>query len=211
MIRHGIERWVGHPEYAFRDLAVLACAAAVLFSVAWSFLNYHHQRPVRRGQRSIVDTLTMMIFYAGYSCLLARDVGAVPAPGRALELTAIFLGTLVVGFGCVVNVMARHQLGATWSNQIVIYDGHQLLTRGWFRFVRHPLYASLIWMFLGASLAFLNCAALLASLLVFVPAMGYRARQEERLLLANFPEYHQYRRCTGAFFPRLSGAYCQPL
>jgi protein-S-isoprenylcysteine O-methyltransferase Ste14 len=74
---------------------------------------------------------------------------------------------------------------------------------GMFRLVRHPLYASLIWMFLGASLAYLNWVALSITLLIFLPAMAWRASQEEQLLAQSFPAYAAYRRRTGMFFPKL--------
>ena len=45
---------------------------------------------------------------------------------------------------------------------------------------------------------------LLAALGVFLPAMAYRARQEETALAAEFPAYAEYRRRTGMFFPKLS-------
>ena len=56
----------------------------------------------------------------------------------------------------------------------------------------------------GASLVFENPLALLAAFGVFLPAMAYRARQEETALAAEFPAYAEYRRRTGMFFPKLS-------
>ena len=197
-----LERWQGHPERVGRDVVILVCAFAVLFSVAWSFLNYHQNRPVARRQRSVVDTFTMLLFFAGFSFLLGRQIGVLTRVPPAVAGFALFLGLAVVVLGSVVNVLGRHYLGATWSNQISIYRDQRLLTGGLFAWVRHPLYASTIWMFLGAGLAYLNAAAVLATVLIFIPAMWYRARQEERLLTGAFPEYETYRRNTGAFFPR---------
>jgi len=211
MTDHLLERWGGHPVRAIRDVAVFLCAFAVLFSVAWSFINFHGGRAVVRRKRSLVDTSTMLLFFAGFSWLLGRRVGVLPAGWADLEPAAIGLGLALVLTGAVVNVLARHQLGPTWANQIAIYDGHQLLTRGFFGLVRHPLYASTIWMFLGAALAYLNWAAFLATVVVFIPAMHLRASQEERLLLEAFPAYANYRRQIGEFFPKLSAAKKQDL
>lgn len=197
-------RWQGHPAHSLRDATAFLCAFAVLFSVTWSFLNYHGRRPVARGRRSAVDTSTMLLFFAGYSCLLARNVGALRVASAAWEWAAVIAGLPGVVVGAAVNVLGRWQLGSAWANQIALYEGHELLTRGLFGVVRHPLYASIIWMFLGASVAYLNWACLLATLAVFVPAMHVRARQEEHLLSGAFPQYAAYRRKTGEFFPKLS-------
>lgn len=202
MTRSLFERWQAHPELAIRDIGLCLCAFAVLFSVTWSFLNYHHRRSVKRGRRSIVDTFTMLLFLWVFAWLVSRSIGVFVVP-PALQLICIISGMALVMVGTWVNVVGRHQLGSTWSNQIAIYDQHHLLTNGLFGFVRHPLYASTIWMFLGASLAYLNWAALAATLLIFIPAMYYRAGQEERLLSETFPDYSAYRRRTGTFFPKL--------
>lgn len=199
-----LQRWRERPEWAVRDIACLACAFAPLFSVAWSFLNYHNRRPVARGRRSAVDTATMMLFFWAFSVLLARGIGAVHGTPRLLEIAAIGTGLCLMATGCMVNVVGRWQLGATWANQIQIYEGHKLMETGMFSLVRHPLYASLIWMFLGAGVAYLNGAALAATCLVFVPMMFYRARQEEKILAEVFPQYDAYRKRTGMFIPRLT-------
>lgn len=102
---------------------------------------------------------------------------------------AAVFGLGLVILGTVVNVAGRLALGKNWGNQVIIYDDHKLVTNGSYRFVRHPLYAGLIWMFAGAALVFQNWAALAGTILVFFPAMHYRAKQEEQALVAQFPEY----------------------
>ena len=85
---------------------------------------------------------------------------------------------------------------------------HLIVQDGPYRFVRHPLYASLLWMFLGASAAYLNWLAALETLLVFLPAMTYRAALEERALEGRFGEaYAAYRARTPRFFPRPSALF----
>ena len=77
------------------------------------------------------------------------------------------------------------------------------MSRGPFALVRHPLYASLIWMFLGGSLVFASASALLLTLAVFVPMMYVRGKKEDALLKEAFGEvYDAYRRRTGMLLPR---------
>jgi protein-S-isoprenylcysteine O-methyltransferase Ste14 len=197
------QRWLGHPGYLARDGLVFACAVATLLSVAWSFLHYHRGRRIVKRQRSAVDTLTMLLFFVVFARLVAQRIGSLANVPAAVKWPALGAGTALVLLGCLVNIAGRHQLGAIWADQVTLYQEHQLRLDGWFRWVRHPLYASTIWMFLGASLAYLNYAALGATCLIFIPAMHYRASQEERLLQEHFPEYLQYQRQTGRFFPRL--------
>ena len=90
-----------------------------------------------------------------------------------------------------------------WANQVTIYKNQQLIKTGVYKYVRHPLYASLIWMFYGACLVYPNYLALIANTILFVPFMFYRAKQEEKLLMERFEEYGEYKKTTGMLFPKL--------
>ena len=88
---------------------------------------------------------------------------------------------------------ARWQLGASFS---VRPDARQLVTRGLYSKIRHPVYVfgSLAW--LGALLALLGWSALIIWLVVVVIEIG-RARREERVLAEKFgAEYEAYRSRT---------------
>ncbi|MEI7719553.1 MAG: isoprenylcysteine carboxylmethyltransferase family protein, partial [archaeon] len=114
----------------------------------------------------------------------------------------IFLCLLIIIFGTYMNVRGRFYLGKNWSNQIKIYKDHYLVSSGPYKIVRHPLYASLIWIFYACSIIYLNWAAFLLNSFIFVPMMVYRARQEEKLLSEQFKNYRDYKNKTGMFFPK---------
>ncbi len=77
-----------------------------------------------------------------------------------------------------------------------------LVTRGPYRFVRHPIYAAVLyftWAGYAAHAALIYLpAALLASAL-----LGVRMAAEERLLLSLYPEYPDYARRTRRVVPFL--------
>jgi protein-S-isoprenylcysteine O-methyltransferase Ste14 len=111
-------------------------------------------------------------------------------------------GLTLMLFGAGYNIWGRLYLKNNWADHVRIYDDQTLITTGPYRWVRHPLYASLIWMFYGAALAYLNPLAAIETALIFIPAMHYRSNQEERALAATFQQrYTAYRQRTGRFFP----------
>jgi protein-S-isoprenylcysteine O-methyltransferase Ste14 len=182
---------------------VLLCAFATLTAVLLNFLLAQKAAAVKRERRSVVATGTMLGFFAGYYCLLRFRIGAVDFLPGPIEPVAAVVGLALLVAGTCVNILGRIALGGNWGDHIRIYQDHGLITRGVYRLLRHPLYASLIWMFCGAALVFQNWLALLANLGLFLPAMYYRARQEEVALTVEFPAYAAYRRTTGMFFPKL--------
>ncbi|MCL2652151.1 MAG: isoprenylcysteine carboxylmethyltransferase family protein, partial [Candidatus Azobacteroides sp.] len=110
---------------------------------------------------------------------------------------------ILVILGCYVNVQGRLTLKQNWANQVTIYRHQQFVSGSVYKWVRHPLYASLIWMFCGAALIYGNWLALLSIFVIFVPMMIYRAKQEEKLLCEEFSEYADYQRKTGMLFPKI--------
>ncbi len=183
------------------------CVVAVFTAVLINFLQARMAGRVAHEQRSIVATGTMIGFFVAYYLLiqagLRQGFGVHVPSDTTLLLMLQLIGLLLVMTGAAVNILGRVRLGRNWANQATVYDDHTLVTRGIFGVVRHPLYASLIWMFYGAGLVYVNYAALLATTLLFVPAMIYRARLEERLLEERFPEYTDYRRRVGMFLPKI--------
>ena len=94
-------------------------------------------------------------------------------------------------------------LGLNVTPTVVTRAAHTLVTRGPYRWVRHPLYTVGLLLFLGFSL--LSASGLiLAALLVTFPILMLRTPNEEAHLIERFgDDYRVYMRQTGAFLPRL--------
>jgi len=185
-------------------LLVPLCAFTVLGAVALNFVAAAEGAgAVKVRRRSPVATASMLGFLLVVYVLIHQRIGEFQVPSLPAVLALSVAGAALVLIGCAVNILGRLRLGGNWANQVTVYEEQTLVTGGVFGLVRHPLYASLIWMFVGASLVYLNTAALAATLLVFVPAMRYRAAQEERLLSERFPEYKSYQSRVGRLIPRM--------
>ena len=192
-----------HVQALLRSAApavVALCTAAALLAVAVNFLSAPPPSTIRTEQKSVVATGTMLGYFVVLYLLLRFQLGVVPLPTGLADLL-LDLGLVLILAGTLVNILGRLALAGQWGNHVVLYKDHHLVDTGMFRWVRHPLYASLVWMACGAAFIFSNLAALLATLGVFLPAMVYRARQEETALLALFPGYAAYRRRTGMLVP----------
>lgn len=182
------------------SLVISLCAVAVFAAVFVNFMACGRRQGVKRERRSFVATGSMVAFFVGLYGLVRLQVGVVPVPDARLRVAMVLAGLAAIVAGCVVNILGRLRLGRNWANQATIYEGQELVTTGVYALVRHPLYASLIWMFYGASAVYANAAVFAATTLVFVPFMSYRARLEEDLLSREFRGYQAYRQRVGMFF-----------
>lgn len=189
--------------YMAVELSVMLSIFAVLVAILIDFAEFQKRGEVKKEKKSVVETSTMLLFFFGFYAILRTGTGRIAMEFSPFKVLLMVSGALLVITGCAVNVKGRLDLGKNWGNQIKIYGDHTFITGGMYRFVRHPLYASLVWMFLGASLIYQNWLALLAALFVFIPFMRYRARQEEELLTKEFGAYSDYKKKVGMFFPKL--------
>lgn len=80
---------------------------------------------------------------------------------------------------------------------------HKLVTRGPYRWIRHPLYTIGSSMFLVLGMIADNWFIMLLGVLAFI-AMASRTPKEEANLIEKFgDEYREYMKRTGRFFPKL--------
>lgn len=187
------------------NLIVFGCFLLVALAVIADFRAYHRRNDVVAADRSWVETGSMTTVFIIYYAMVRFRLLEVrlPAPWKGITLG---LGLALMIVGAAFNVLGRLHLKSNWANQIRIYEDHWLVTTGPFSVVRHPLYASLIWMLIGGVLVYANLGGLILTLVVFVPMMYARARKEDALLAEAFGErFETYRRSTGMLLPRLPG------
>lgn len=111
------------------------------------------------------------------------------------------LGAVVTLFGLSGALWARATIGSNWSSDVVIKENHELIERGPYHWVRHPIYSSMLFMYIGGAIWF-GRALEFAAIILVVLALGYKALQEERLLTKHFPDaYPSYKARVKALIP----------
>ena len=77
------------------------------------------------------------------------------------------------------------------SATIELAADQRVISTGLYAFVRHPMYASLVVMFLGIPIALGSCWDALVFAAI-IPALIWRLLDEERFLASNLPGYAAY-------------------
>src|SRR5262249_18572857 len=78
-----------------------------------------------------------------------------------------WIGAILCGCGLAVAIWARIAIGRNWSGVVTLKEDHEMVQRGPYRFVRHPIYTGLQSMFFGTAIAFGHLAAFIGVALVF--------------------------------------------
>lgn len=120
-----------------------------------------------------------------------------------------YLTIRMIGFGFFIvfswlQVWSYKYLDKNYSQDLVILHGHQLITSGPYKIVRHPQYLSQLLSDLGAGIALLGYVIIPVVILVELPLFILRAKREEQMLESQFKEnYSSYKKKSGFILPFL--------
>jgi len=93
-------------------------------------------------------------------------------------------------------------LDKQWRFDAALNADHELVRRGPYAFVRHPIYAGLFAMLLSTGLLLARWEAVLAAIPIFLVGTEIRVRSEDRLLRSRFgTEFEAYSRRVSAYVP----------
>jgi protein-S-isoprenylcysteine O-methyltransferase Ste14 len=115
----------------------------------------------------------------------------------------MYIGLILTAGGLGFTMWARRVLGTNWSALPSLKKDHELIERGPYRLVRHPIYTGLLLAIVGTCLAggrvWNLSIVVMAALLLIV-----KLKAEETLLARQFPDaYLQYQRRVKAIIPFL--------
>jgi protein-S-isoprenylcysteine O-methyltransferase Ste14 len=112
-----------------------------------------------------------------------------------------WIGTLLVLAGLGLATYARLLLKGNWSITVEVKQTHELICRGPYRWVRHPIYTGLLLAFAGSALAIGQWRGILGFLIVYV-TLRLKSRVEEHYMIETFGDrYREYQHKVPAFMP----------
>ena len=156
--------------------------------------------PADRGTKyALVGSLVVAIAAAW---TVARHVTSLEVPGNGWAW--LLAGVAVIWLGIGLRVWSIAVLGRFFRRDVLIQEGHEVVSAGPYRVVRHPAYAGNLVASVGLGVALGNTLAL--GILVVVPLLGHipRIRVEEAELTRALGEpYRRYSEATSRLIPGL--------
>ena len=182
-------------------LKIISCcwslfAAIWLIAAFWTKQSVYQQRGRQLLRYSIPLVIGAYLIFKGQRFSDPLDLRVIPHVD-ALAWAGVVL--CVAGFA--VCIWARVTLGANWSGVVTLKGGHELITRGPYAIVRHPIYTGLLLMIVATVIVFGHVAGIIALPFVFL-GLWIKLGYEEKLMLEKFPEqYAVYQRRVRRLIP----------
>jgi protein-S-isoprenylcysteine O-methyltransferase Ste14 len=122
----------------------------------------------------------------------------------ALPVWLGWTGVFIMACSLLVFWRSHYDLKANWSPSLELYEEHTLITGGIYKYIRHPMYASLLIENIAQALLIQNWIAGPMSLLMFILFYTFRSRAEEKMMIEKFgDQYREYKKSTGGILPKL--------
>ena len=190
--------YYSHGIYMLSSLSIVSVFFSSVYLTCAGIILLTSERPQARYKSVVPNLVSILAALAPYLFVLAPS-------GTLLSINIYFAYSLIVG-GTFVMLASLFFLRRAFS---VTPQARSLVTTGPYSIVRHPIYCSNILSLLGLALLIDS----MQSVTLFVVCsflQMWRARYEEKLLDANFPEYAVYRNRVGRFLPRLRFSCAAP-
>jgi protein-S-isoprenylcysteine O-methyltransferase len=132
----------------------------------------------------------------GYRLGLPFNIHIIPRTDAILVAAAILC---ICGLG--LCLWARAVLGRNWSGTVTLKENHELIVRGPYQLVRHPIYTGLLAMITATAIEQGHIAGMIGLVLVFA-SFWIKLSDEEEVMVKQFPDqYAAYRERVERIIP----------
>lgn len=169
-------------------------------NVVWTLVGIYWVVGALRAKRTVrrQSTLSMalhVVTVCAAGLLVWDPATAIGFLGRRWAPAAgwiQWLGFALVVCGCTFTVWARACLGSNWSAIATVKQNHELISRGPYALVRHPIYSGILLALVGTAIAMGEVRAFIGLGLAFI-AFLLKSGAEEQLMRQEFSaEYARY-------------------
>jgi len=192
------EAFHGHPAYA------ATWVATYVLCVVPEMILSRRLRSAQNAQKSDKGSKLIVILAA----TLAVPIGflmAIAFPGFFISTRWGILfdaGIVVCLSGILLRLYSIRTLGRSFTYDVAISPGQQVVERGPYRWLRHPSYLGSLLVELGFGMSLTNWVALFVPAIWLGTAYAYRIGIEEKALLDGLgAPYHEYMQRTWRLIP----------
>ena len=188
--------------------AAWAKAAVLLATVAMVAIRAPHgQRSrtvkVAKSHRGRLEAALLTLAWIGFFLPLVWTFSRLLARADyPLHPAAFGAGAILLAAGLWLLYRSHADLGTNWSVTLEVREKHQLVSRGVYRTLRHPMYSAFLLYSIGQALVVPNWIAGPSYGVAMALLFAFRVGPEERMMLQEFgKDYEAYSKRTKRLVP----------
>ena len=177
-----------------------------LIFICYWLIHWRSVKPAKEtawrapGFRWTILWLVVLLFLISRFIYHERGIHIFDATAQPITIMQI-IGITLTGLGLVIAIVARKILADNWSSDVELKKDHKLITKGVYKYVRHPIYTGIDLMGLGAIIVDQSLFVTFFYICMIIFLL-FKMKKEEALLLKHFPkEYPSYIKKTKALIP----------
>lgn len=166
---------------------VLIWAVIVASTVGYQFYN---EKAGKVKKREIIAeyillsyTVALFLLFFFYYLSIGYHILVIPV--------LFYLGVIITTIALIISLWAIKQWGKFFSYDIAVFEEQGVIETGPYKYIRHPLYSSTIWFFVGLSLILETPLSLISPIFLFI-VLDRLARKEEKFMKENVKGYEKY-------------------
>lgn len=172
------------------------------FVIVWLLTALSTKPSVYRESRSQRLRYALPIVVAYF---LLMNGGRLPYPLNVRVLLPVAIvawsGMILCVGGLGFAIWARVVIGRNWSGAVTLKEEHELIERGPYRLVRHPIYTGILSMFVATAIMLGHLAGCIGVVIV-IASFWIKLIREEKVMLNQFPDkYAAYRQRVKRLIP----------
>lgn len=184
-------------------LQYCAFGELILCWIVW-ILGFLKPRKQAAGQKKVVEVSAskwgIFLQMIGFALTWAY----VRPLGFEKSTASLIVSMILAPVSTAVGWSAARHIGRHWRFEAALNEDHELVQTGPYRWVRHPIYGSMLGMLLATGFAWAWWPMQVAGLVFCLIGTEIRIRAEDRLLSGRFPEFFAaYRSRVPAYIPFL--------
>ena len=193
-------------DATFRPFVIAGFFLVIVIALPFRLRSQSTGEKLDRTQEGVAMMIVLRLgglaLWAGVIAFMINPAlmawSALPLPAGA-RWTGVAL-TMVTAL---LLIWTLRSLGPNLTDTVVTRAAHTLVTRGPYRWVRHPFYDCMALFVASISLMMANWFVVASGIVMF-SLLAIRSRTEEEKLLERFGEpYRAYRAATGRFLPKM--------
>jgi len=183
--------------------AVILLASIVMVVIRAPYGQRSRTIPVTKSRRGTLEIVLLTIAWAAFFLTLIWIVTPLfDFAEYPLYPVPLVAGTLCLALGLWLFQRSHADLGGNWSITLEVREKHQLVTHGIYRWVRHPMYLSLLIYSVGQALVVPNWFVGPSYGVSMILLFAFRVGPEERMMLEEFGnDYRAYMATTKRLVP----------